>query len=79
MASPAASPSPLFYPDWQPQYEAAFMETGRDKLPKLIAAAELVILNRLHLLVGNAGHEQERIAMSDALQALRYLMGSIAV
>jgi hypothetical protein len=70
---------PLYYPEWQTQYEAALMETDRGKLPKLIAAAELVILNRLHLLVGKAGQEQERIAISDALHALRYVKGTISL
>jgi hypothetical protein len=78
MASSAASPSPLFYPEWQPQYEAALFETNRDKLPKFVAAAELVILNRLHVLDGKAGHERERTAMTDALHALRYLKGTIS-
>jgi hypothetical protein len=79
MASPAASPSPLFYPEWQPQYEAALLETDDGKLPRLITAAELAILNRLHLLVGKAGYDQERIAMSDALRALRYVKSTISL
>jgi hypothetical protein len=78
MASPATSPSPFHYPEWQPQYEAALLETDNHKLPKFVAAAELVILNRLHLMVGK-GHEQERIAMTDALHALRYLKGTISL
>jgi hypothetical protein len=79
MASLAASPTPLFYPDWQPQYEAALMETDQQKLAKFVAAAEIAILSRLQVVVRKAGHEQERIAISDALHALRYLKGTIAV
>jgi hypothetical protein len=78
MAGSAPSPYPLFYPEWQTQYEAALMETDRHKLPKCVAAAELAILNRLHVLVGTAGCEQERQAMRDALRVLRFLKGSIA-
>lgn len=79
MASPATSSSPVHYPEWQQQYEAALLETDRDKLPKVVAVAELAILARLDVLVGKAGHEQERTAMSDALRALRCLKGSIAL
>jgi hypothetical protein len=79
MASPATSPSPLHYPEWQPLYEAALFETDREKLPEYVRAAELAILGRLEVLVGKAGHEQERIAMTDALHALRCLKGSIAL
>jgi hypothetical protein len=78
MASSDPTSFPLAYPEWQTQYEAALMETQREKLPKLIAAAELVIVNRLHLLVGKAGQEQERIAISDALHALRYVRSTIS-
>jgi hypothetical protein len=54
------------------------METDSDKLQKFVAAAELAILDRRDVLVDKSGHEQERIAMTDALRALRYLKGSIA-
>jgi hypothetical protein len=79
MASSDPTSFPLDYPEWQTQYEAALMETHREKLPKLIAAAELVILNRLHVLVGKAGQEQERIAISDALHALRYVKSTVSL
>jgi hypothetical protein len=79
MAGSAPSPYPLYYPEWQPQYEAALFETDEDKLPKCVAAAELAILGRLDVLVGKAGHEQERHAISDALHALRFRKGSIAL
>jgi hypothetical protein len=46
---------------------------------KFVAAAELAILARPDVLVGKAGHEQERIAMTDAPHTLRYLKGSIAL
>ena len=78
MANSDFSPSPLFYPDWQTQYEAALMETDRGKLAKFVAAAEVAVRGRLQVLVGEFGHEQERIAITDALHALRYLKGSAA-
>jgi hypothetical protein len=71
--------TPLRFPEWQVQYEAAILETDNGKLSNVVAVAELAILNRMHALVGKAGHEKERIAMTDALHALRYLKGSIAV
>jgi hypothetical protein len=78
MASPAASPSPLFYPDWQPQYEAALLQSDDGKLPKCVAAAQTAILSRLQALVGKADHQEERLAMTDALHALRYLKGTVS-
>jgi predicted aspartyl protease len=71
--------SSLRFPDWQREYEAALMETDSDKLQKFVRAAELAILGRLQALVGKADHGEERIAMTDALHALRYLKGSIAL
>jgi hypothetical protein len=79
MAGSVRALFPLYYPEWQTQYEAALLETDRHKVPKCVAVAELAILNRLHVLVGKAGHHQERVAMSEALHALRFLKGSIAV
>jgi hypothetical protein len=73
------SASTLRFPEWQAQYETALLETDEGKLPKSVAAAELAVLNRLHCLVGKAGNEQERVALSDALHALRYLKGSISL
>ncbi len=75
MASPDAFPSTLLFrfPEWQLEYEAALLELDREKLPKRVATAETAIFTRLEALVGKADHEQERIAMDDALHALRLL------
>jgi hypothetical protein len=78
MVSPSASPSSLFYPEWQPEYEAALLQSDDVKLPKCVAAAETAILGRLQALVGKADHQEERLAMTDALHALRYLKGTIS-
>jgi hypothetical protein len=75
-----APPPPTFHsPEWQAPYEAALVETDCDKLQECVTAAETAILSRLHVLVGKAGHEQERLAMSDALRALRFLRDAISL
>jgi hypothetical protein len=79
MASLAASPPTLPFPEWQEEYQAALVETDSGELQKCIAAAEQAILSRLQVLVGKAGHEQERIAMSDALRALRFLKRAVSL
>jgi hypothetical protein len=75
----APSPTTFHFPEWQAPYEAALVETDSDKLQECVAAAETAILNRLQVLGGKAGHEQERLAMSDALRALRFLKHSISL
>ena len=79
MANSDPFPYALRFPEWEAQYKAALVETNHDKLPKFIAAAELVIHNRLQGLAGNAGHGEERLAMSDALRTLRFLKVSISL
>jgi hypothetical protein len=79
MADSDFSRCPLNYPEWQPQYEAALLETNDGKLPKCVAAAKTAILSRLQALVGKADHQEERLAMTDALHALRYLRGTISL
>jgi hypothetical protein len=70
--------SALRFPQWQAQYEAALFETDRAKVLWCVAAAEAAILGRLDVLADKAGHEQERIAMTDALRALGYLKAPTA-
>jgi hypothetical protein len=78
MADSDPFPPTLRFPEWQTQYEAALLETDSDKLPKFVAAAEQAILGRLQALAGNTDHGEERMAMTDALHALRFLKGSIS-
>ncbi len=78
MADSHAIPSTLRFPEWQTSYEAALLETDHGKLTKFIGAAETAILSRLQVLVGKAGNGEERLAMTDALHALRYLKGSLS-
>jgi hypothetical protein len=77
MAYLAPSPPTLSFPEWQEEYKAALVETDCGKLPKCIAAAEAAIVSRLQVLVGKADYAEERLAMTDALRALRFLKGSI--
>jgi hypothetical protein len=79
MAYLAPSPPTLPFPEWQEEYTAALVETDCDELQKRIAEAELAILGRMQVLAGKAGHGQERLAISDALRALRFLKGSISL
>jgi hypothetical protein len=76
MGNSAYIPSPSRFPEWEAQYKAALIETDDGKLPQCVAAAEQVIHNRLHVLVGKVDHQEERLAMTDALHALRFLKGS---
>jgi hypothetical protein len=71
--------SSLRFPEWQKEYTAALLQTDDDKLPQCVAAAETLILGRLQGLAGKADHQEERLAMTDALHALRSLKGSIAL
>jgi len=75
MANPDISPFTLTFrfPEWQREYAAALLESDRAKLQKCIAAAETAILARLKALVDSTDHEQERMAIDDALHALRLL------
>jgi hypothetical protein len=75
MGNSAYIPSSSRFPVWEREYQAALLETDDGKLPQCVSAAELVIHNRLHVLVGKVGHQEERLAMTDALHALRYLKG----
>jgi hypothetical protein len=75
----SGSSSHLSFPEWQAQYEAALLESDDGKLPKCVAAAETAILSRLQALAGKADHGEERLAMTDALHALRFLKGSISL
>jgi hypothetical protein len=79
MASLAASPPTLPFPEWQEEYQAALVETDCGELQKCIAAAEAAILIRMQVLAGKASHEQERTAMCDALRALRFLKRAVSL
>ena len=67
------SSSALRFPEWQQPYLAALMEGDRKKLMHRVTDAENAIFYRLQALAGNAGHQAERQAIEDALNALRVL------
>jgi hypothetical protein len=61
------------YPDWQPEYRAAILETDRAHLKEKIDAAETAIFRRVQVLTTRA-NDPEREAMKDATRALRVLL-----
>ena len=68
----------LKYPSWQGPYRAAVIETNPQLLKQKIAAAEQAAKLRLKQIENSADRE-ERIALTDALTALRILgeLGSL--
>jgi hypothetical protein len=65
--------SDLIYPEWQAEFQAAIIETDPHALTIRIAAAESLIEKRLREIAHDSGHNLERMAISDALAALRVL------
>jgi hypothetical protein len=64
--------------DWQELYEAALLETNREKMQPRIQAAKTAIEVRLQeLQLGHAGTPEERQAVSDALTGLNLLRKKI--
>jgi hypothetical protein len=63
----------IFYPQWQNEYEAAFLEPEPEKLSERVQAAETAIYERLQQISQNAEHHTERQVIADALAALRVL------
>ena len=61
------------YPSWQVPYEQALIECNPDALQQKIEAAENAIFHRFQELAGQSNHGGERVALNDALRALRSL------
>jgi hypothetical protein len=59
-------------PDWKALYEAALLETDRDKLPARIMSARSAIFDRIEESVTNP-LAVEQSAMDNALRNLRHL------
>jgi hypothetical protein len=71
-----SSPSKIFYPAWQNEYQAALLEPDRTNLLERVHAAEASIFNRLQELTKNSetqNHQAEKQAIADALQNLGVL------
>ena len=69
----------LKYPSWQEPYRAAVIEANPKLLERKIAAAGQAVKLRFKELENNAGHREERIALTDALTVLKILgeLGSL--
>ena len=65
------------YPDWQPQYRAALLETDPARLKEKIHDAEVVLVKRSQELT-TANDDPERIAIAKAAGALRTLLVTLA-
>jgi hypothetical protein len=65
--------SELKYPEWQKLYQDALVETDKKKLEAKIHLAEWKIFQRLQTVSADSDHHGERAAISDALNALRFL------
>ena len=64
--------------NWQELYEAALLETNREKMQPRIRAAKAAIDVRLQQLqLGHGGTPEERQAISDALTGLNLLRRKI--
>jgi hypothetical protein len=61
------------FPRWQPEFEAALLETDSEQLPQRMEAAEEAIFFRLQELVNTSDSHAERHAISDAVRTLRIL------
>jgi len=70
MATEDSLPFRTPYPHWQNEYAAALVEVDRKRLPKRVAPA---IFNRLQVISQGSDHQAERLAIEDALAALRVL------
>ena len=65
--------SELIYPEWQAEFQAAIIENDPHALTIRIAAAEALMRKRLHEIAEGPDHNLERLAIADALAALRVL------
>jgi hypothetical protein len=63
----------LKYPNWQEPYRAAVLEANPKLLKLKVAAAEQAATLRLNELENGADHCDERIALTNALTALKIL------
>jgi hypothetical protein len=59
------------YPHWQREFEAALVEGDRQSLRERVDAAESALFLRLQALAESAGGDEERHAISEAIEALR--------
>ncbi len=63
----------LKYPTWQEPYRAAVIETNPKLLKLKISGAEQAAILRFKELENSSDHHEERVALTDALTALKIL------
>ena len=63
--------SKLKYPEWQTPYQEALLEGDKKKLEARIHLAEWKIFKRLQTLPADSDHQDEKVAIADALNTLR--------
>ena len=61
------------YPTWQREYQEALLERDLQKLEEKMAAAENAIFLRFQELGGTDDRDRERMALNEAICALRTL------
>jgi hypothetical protein len=70
--------SKLKYPEWQASYQEALLELDKKKLEARIHLAEWKIFRRLQTISADSNHQEEKVAIADALNTLRSLkLGSL--
>ena len=58
----------LTFPEWQPQFQAALLETDPKQLPQRVIAAEEAIFTRMQALANAPNGDHEQHAIEDAMQ-----------
>jgi hypothetical protein len=61
------------YAEWQTSYRDALLEVNKQKLEAKIQLAEWKIFQRLQTISADSDHHEERLAIADAVNALRIL------
>ena len=73
MADNGNSHSTHLFPDWQPQYREAVLETDPKKLQERVFTLEEAIVKRMQSLADAPNGGAERRALQDAARAMRVL------
>jgi hypothetical protein len=63
----------LTFPDWQPQFRAALLETDPQQLHQRVITAEEAIFTRMQVLVNASNGDTERHAIEEAMRQLRVI------
>ena len=71
MTDENTSTSHIKYPHWQREFEAALREGDPQSLRQRVDVAEAALFLRLQALVGNPEGNEERQAITDAIETLR--------